>query len=99
MTSCSWERTGCRTSAFVKRTSPLRRFSRKLASEAIGVPLTKDSQHLSGEMVQNYLQATLFGGSRGSCRKGKRLCRQSSNQTKSLYRRTTLLARRLLPTS
>ena len=36
----------------------------------------------------------LLGGSKGSCRNGYRLCRQSNSHTKSLYRRITVLARR-----
>jgi hypothetical protein len=34
MTSCSWLRTGCLTSAFAKRTSPLLRFSMNVLSAA-----------------------------------------------------------------
>lgn len=45
-TSCSWLSTGWRTSAFVNRTRPFLRFSRKLVSAAIGLPLTKNSQHI-----------------------------------------------------
>jgi hypothetical protein len=46
-TSCSWLSTGCLTNAFVNRVKPFLRFSRKLASAAIGLPLTKKSQYAS----------------------------------------------------
>ena len=98
-TNCSWLRTGCRTSALVKRARPFLRFSRKVASAAIGLPLTKKSQYVSRPWQDRYLLPTLLGGNSGNCLKGYRLCRQSSNQTKSLYRRTTFVVRLELATS
>lgn len=45
------------------------------------------------------LPATLFGGRSGNTLKGYLLCKQSSNQTKSLYLRITLLPLLELATS
>lgn len=83
MTSCSWPRMGCRTTAFKNLARPRRRFSMKAPSLDRWLPLT----------------ATRLGGSSGRTRKGYRLCRQSSIHTKSLYRRVTLLPRLALVTS
>ncbi len=92
MTSCSWLRMGWRASALRNLARPRRRFSIKAPSFDRWLPLTgvasaEDQGHTSGPA---YSPATLFGGRSGSTLNGYRLCRQSSSQTKSLYRRTTL---------
>lgn len=47
----------------------------------------------------NNLLAICFGGSRGNCLNGYLLCKQSNNQTKSLYRLMTFAFRLTLAIS